>query len=168
MTKRIGDIVFSILTWILSVPGQLVFAQSVQSWGSTEPATHSLSLGQERKPNTRYPVMVYIHGGSYEVGSGKLYDGTVLAMNGVVVVTINYRLGALGEIFLKFFADLTRTLFVSAIHCPPCGAEPSFFLGTVDRSLDLAFPAVSAGNKTKQTGNPNNNCSTAQGFLLQP
>ena len=40
--------------------------------------------------------MVYIHGGSYEVGSGKLYDGTVLAMNGVVVVTINYRLGALG------------------------------------------------------------------------
>ena len=40
--------------------------------------------------------MVYIHGGSYEVGSGKLYDGTVLAMNGVIVVTINYRLGALG------------------------------------------------------------------------
>ena len=42
--------------------------------------------------------MVYIHGGSYEVGSGKLYDGTVLAMNGVVVVTINYRLGALGTL----------------------------------------------------------------------
>ncbi len=41
--------------------------------------------------------MVYIHGGSYEVGSGKLYDGTVLAMYGVVVVTINYRLGALGK-----------------------------------------------------------------------
>ncbi len=40
--------------------------------------------------------MVYIHGGSYEVGSGKLYDGEVLATFGVVVVTINYRLGALG------------------------------------------------------------------------
>ena len=47
--------------------------------------------------------MVYIHGGSYEVGSGKLYDGTALAMNGVVVVTINYRLGALGKyIFICF------------------------------------------------------------------
>ena len=51
--------------------------------------------------------MVYIHGGSYEVGSGKLYDGTVLAMNGVVVVTINYRLGALGMCY---------TLVVVTIH----------------------------------------------------
>lgn len=40
--------------------------------------------------------MVYFHGGSYEVGSGKTYDGSVLAQMGVVVVTINYRLGALG------------------------------------------------------------------------
>ena len=55
-----------------------------------------LYILQESNPHARYPVMVYIHGGSYEVGSGKLYDGTVLAMNGVVVVTINYRLGALG------------------------------------------------------------------------
>lgn len=44
----------------------------------------------------RYPVMVYFHGGSYEVGSGKTYDGSVLVQMGVVVVTINYRLGALG------------------------------------------------------------------------
>lgn len=44
----------------------------------------------------RFPVMVYFHGGSYEVGSGKTYDGSVLAQMGVVVVTINYRLGALG------------------------------------------------------------------------
>ena len=48
-------------------------------------------------PDASYPVMVFIHGGSFEVGSGKLYDGTVLAQLGVVVVTINYRLGALGK-----------------------------------------------------------------------
>lgn len=47
-------------------------------------------------PLARYPVMVYFHGGSYEVGSGKSYDGSVLSEIGVVVVTINYRLGALG------------------------------------------------------------------------
>jgi len=41
--------------------------------------------------------MVYIHGGSYEEGAGIRYDGTALAMHGVVVVTINYRLGELGQ-----------------------------------------------------------------------
>jgi para-nitrobenzyl esterase len=44
------------------------------------------------------PVMVWIHGGGYINGSGTaaLYDGTRLAGRGVVVVTINYRLGRLG------------------------------------------------------------------------
>ncbi|XP_067118597.1 neuroligin-4, X-linked-like isoform X1 [Centruroides vittatus] len=45
----------------------------------------------------RLPVMVYIHGESYEWNSGNPYDGSVLASFGsVVVVTINYRLGVLG------------------------------------------------------------------------
>lgn len=44
------------------------------------------------------PVMVWIHGGGYINGSGTaaLYDGTSLARRGVVVVTLNYRLGRLG------------------------------------------------------------------------
>ncbi|RMF40390.1 MAG: carboxylesterase family protein [Planctomycetota bacterium] len=44
------------------------------------------------------PVMVWIHGGGFTQGSGHqpVYDGTQLAKRGVVVVTINYRLGALG------------------------------------------------------------------------
>lgn len=42
--------------------------------------------------------MVYIHGGSYMEGSGNLMDGSVLASYGdVIVVTVNYRLGVLGE-----------------------------------------------------------------------
>lgn len=42
--------------------------------------------------------MVWIHGGSYRYGCGEEYDGRVLAQQGgVVVVTINYRLGALGR-----------------------------------------------------------------------
>jgi para-nitrobenzyl esterase len=46
----------------------------------------------------KLPVMVWIHGGSFESGSGSMavYDGTNLAARGVVVVTINYRLGPLG------------------------------------------------------------------------
>lgn len=46
----------------------------------------------------RLPVMVWIHGGGFANGSGSIavYDGRNLARLGVVVVTINYRLGALG------------------------------------------------------------------------
>lgn len=45
------------------------------------------------------PVMVFIHGGAFVFGAGSMpyYDGTYLAASGdVVVVTLNYRLGALG------------------------------------------------------------------------
>jgi para-nitrobenzyl esterase len=45
------------------------------------------------------PVMVWIHGGGFVNGSGsaELYDGSQLAKRGVVVVTINYRLGRFGS-----------------------------------------------------------------------
>jgi len=50
------------------------------------------------KAGARLPVMVWIHGGSFTSGSGAnaLYDGTHFAERGVVLVTINYRLGRLG------------------------------------------------------------------------
>ena len=46
----------------------------------------------------RQPVMVWLHGGALVLGSGGLpiYDGTALARRGVVVVSVNYRLGHLG------------------------------------------------------------------------
>jgi para-nitrobenzyl esterase len=44
------------------------------------------------------PVMVWIHGGAFRLGYGgaPLYDGAELAKQGVIVVTVNYRLGLLG------------------------------------------------------------------------
>ena len=54
------------------------------------------------------PVMVWIHGGAYAIGSGgeAIYDGAALAERGdVVVVTINYRLGALGFLCLPGLGD---------------------------------------------------------------
>ena len=50
-------------------------------------------------PVGRRPVMVWVHGGGFTLGAGSqpLYDGRRLAQAGdVVVVTLNYRLGALG------------------------------------------------------------------------
>ncbi|MQY06267.1 carboxylesterase/lipase family protein [Actinomadura macrotermitis] len=44
----------------------------------------------------RYPVMVYIHGGGFVSGAGGNYDPAKLVEQGTVVVTLNYRLGALG------------------------------------------------------------------------
>jgi para-nitrobenzyl esterase len=57
----------------------------------------NLWTGAEKSTEKR-PVMVWIHGGALTRGSGSLryYDGESLARQGVVLVTINYRLGPLG------------------------------------------------------------------------
>jgi para-nitrobenzyl esterase len=48
------------------------------------------------------PVMVWIHGGGFTGGAGRIYDGAALAARDhVIVVTINYRLSAFGFLALK-------------------------------------------------------------------
>ncbi|VDN03666.1 unnamed protein product [Thelazia callipaeda] len=46
------------------------------------------------------PVIVFFHGGNFQTGSANDWPGHVLSSRGVVVVTVNYRLGAFG--FLSF------------------------------------------------------------------
>lgn len=47
--------------------------------------------------HSKRPVFVWIHGGALITGTGALYDPSVMvAENDIIVVTINYRLGALG------------------------------------------------------------------------
>ncbi|RPD97856.1 carboxylesterase/lipase family protein [Candidatus Pantoea deserta] len=50
------------------------------------------------EPSKPLPVMVWLHGGGFAMGSGALppYSGKPLAARGAVVVTVNYRLGHLG------------------------------------------------------------------------
>ncbi len=52
------------------------------------------------KPDStlKLPVMVWIHGGAFAIGSGShpIYNGAPLARKGAVIVTFNYRLGPLG------------------------------------------------------------------------
>ncbi len=75
----------------------------------------------------RHPVMVWMHGGAYFLGAGSQFDPTKLVTTGdVIVVTINYRLGALG-----FMAH------------PALSAESSYGgsgnYGTMDQQLALQW-----------------------------
>src|ERR1022692_2959271 len=60
-----------------------------------------------KSASEKRPVMVWIHGGAFTRGSGstKTYDGENFAKKGVVLVTINYRLGIFG-----FFAHPELTM----------------------------------------------------------
>jgi carboxylesterase type B len=50
---------------------------------------------------SKYPVMFYIHGGEFIHGASNLFPAHILSgFYNVIVVTINYRLGALGESFI--------------------------------------------------------------------
>ena len=71
------------------------------------------------------PVMVWIHGGAFVIGAGSqgVYNGKAIAARDVVIVTINYRLGAFG------FLDLSGA---SGGRCPGTGAE-----GLADQILAL-------------------------------
>ncbi|MCO1334579.1 carboxylesterase family protein [Microbulbifer sp. OS29] len=65
-------------------------------------------ISQEKK----LPVMFWIHGGSFYMGSGcqNIYNGSHLAASGrVIVITINYRLGVLGFLRLKDISDVPST-----------------------------------------------------------
>jgi para-nitrobenzyl esterase len=56
-----------------------------------------LNIYTPNHPRRHLPVMVWIHGGTFLVGSGQETDGSMLAVKvKVVVVTINYRLGPFG------------------------------------------------------------------------
>jgi len=76
--------------------------QPVGVFGRPSTSENCLYLNVFRPSRDRenLPVMVWIHGGGYVGGESDDYDPSALVANGVIVVTINYRLGALG-----FLAD---------------------------------------------------------------
>ncbi len=89
-------------------------ADIVAIGGAPEPTSEdclSLNLWSPADLSSPAPVMVWVHGGSNRMGAGSLpfYDGSSFARDGVVFVSINYRLGQLG-----FFA-----------HPSLSGEEPS-------------------------------------------
>lgn len=83
--------------------GTVVFVTSACRWQKKElkathrVATRSLCVTGMAEGGRKHPVLLYIHGESYDWGSGNPYDGSVLASyTDQVIVTMNYRLGVLG------------------------------------------------------------------------
>lgn len=77
----------------------------------------SLNIWSPAADGAKRPVMVWIHGGAYVFGSGQSpwYDGTSFARSGdVVVVTINYRLGPFGFLYL---GDVAGEPYAASGNC---------------------------------------------------
>jgi para-nitrobenzyl esterase len=75
-------------------PGTPVGSEDCLFLNVYAPAVEAAAVTQG---DARLPVMVWIHGGGNTIGSASFYDGGNLAQHeGVVVVTVNYRLGPFG------------------------------------------------------------------------
>jgi para-nitrobenzyl esterase len=85
------------------------------------------------------PVMVWLHGGSLLVGESDDYDPAALVRDGVIVVTVNYRLGALG-----FLAD-------AALAGRPGGATGDY--GLEDQQAALRWVQRNIGRFGGDPGN---------------
>ena len=102
------------------------------------------------------PVMVWVHGGAYILGSASqpLYDGRVLAGGGeVVVVTVNYRIGALGFLDLSDStppaADSTPTSV-----CATCWQRCAGYATTLPRSAAIPTVSRSSANRRARASSP--------------
>ena len=68
----------------------------------------TLNVWTQNLNNGKRPVMFFIHGGAFRTGSGRAFDGSRLVLRGdVVVVSINYRLGPFGFLYMPEVPDIT-------------------------------------------------------------
>ncbi len=91
----------------------------------------NLFLPLDPPPPGGWPVLVFLHGGSFASGSGAepLYHGRRLAQAGALVVTLNYRLGPLGFLPWEGAANLGLLDMVAALgwlqrHIAYFGGDP--------------------------------------------
>lgn len=96
----------------------------------------TLNVWTPAADGARRPVLVWVHGGAFVTGSGGTpwYDGANLAARDVVVVTLNYRLGALGFLHLE-------------------AVDGSGNAGILDQAAALAWVAANAGAFGGDPGN---------------
>jgi len=71
----------------------------------------TLNIWTQKLNNEKRPVMFFIHGGAFRTGSGRALDGSRLVLRGdIVVVSINYRLGPFGFLYMPDIPDATANV----------------------------------------------------------
>ncbi|MBY8992088.1 MAG: carboxylesterase/lipase family protein [Candidatus Lokiarchaeota archaeon] len=89
-------------------PPSLLEAQFGEPMPQSEAECLTLNIWTQGLDIGKRPVMFWIHGGGFTTGSGASLDGTRLVFRGdVVVVSINYRLGYLGFLYMPDMPDTT-------------------------------------------------------------
>lgn len=97
----VGELRFRKPVEVEAIPGCYdKFGPAAPQWGSDEPMSEDCLYLNLYVPDGAQdlPVLFWIHGGASIVGSGSRpeYDGCALSREGIIVVTFNHRLGALG------------------------------------------------------------------------
>ncbi len=91
---------------IVPQPPPQIESRYVRNMPQDEADCLTLNIWTSAIDDRKRPVMVWIHGGGFTGGSGAGSDGARLALRGdVVVVSINYRLGPLGFLYLPDVPD---------------------------------------------------------------
>jgi para-nitrobenzyl esterase len=111
---------------------------------STAPLTQSedclflnVYVPKNRDAHSKLPVFLWIHGGALVTGSGAEYDPSVMvAENNIIVVTINYRLGALGWLVEPGLLATTPNSFQNAGDAGDYGQmDQQFAMQWVQRNI---------------------------------
>ncbi|WP_326952847.1 carboxylesterase family protein [Amycolatopsis sp. NBC_01286] len=114
-----------------SFPGTDLAAILGPGW-EPGPGYLTVNVWTPDSPARDLPVMVFVHGGGFLSGSGHapMYDGTTFARDGVVLVTLNYRLGAVGWLDLpdaprnRGLLDVLAALRWVRAHIAGFGGDP--------------------------------------------
>ena len=79
-----------------------------------------LDRQKEAANGNQLSVLVLVHGGDYNWGTGNAYNASILAAYGqIVVVTLNYRLGTFG-IFMRIVKNVNMLFFIGFLgRCEP-------------------------------------------------
>ena len=110
-----------------SAPQPVMFDENAPLQLPIEPTDEDclfLNVYTPAADGARRPVLFWIHGGGYVGGSGRAYDGSVFTReHDVVVVTINYRMGALGFLHLGHLEEGLESSVNNGILDQICALE---------------------------------------------
>ncbi len=112
-----------------------------------------------------YPVVFFAHGGAFIMGSANDYDGASLAKTGLTVVTVGYRIGAFGYLYLGDLApgtadsnlalrDLSTALEWVATNARSFGGDPGKIIlaGRSSGAMTVGALMTTAGAKDHFNG----------------